>query len=91
MFPSVTFVSEPAKYGLIAGVSSSPACCDIIQAIVEREAAAQTWTWVTRVPTESNCADEPSRLMVGSAAARFNATIHWPRLPSSLKGGLWVD
>eukprot|EP00971_Amphidinium_carterae_P100240 1982575-Amphidinium_carterae.2 len=47
----------------------------------------QMWKWFTRDPTESNPADEPSRLKVASAARRWQAVIHWPSMPRTLVQG----
>eukprot|EP00971_Amphidinium_carterae_P179877 3567809-Amphidinium_carterae.1 len=54
--------SEPAKFSLLAGSSNTEACDYIVRAVALEECASPTWTWLSRVPIESNPTDEPSRL-----------------------------
>eukprot|EP00971_Amphidinium_carterae_P173859 3446090-Amphidinium_carterae.1 len=70
----LTFVdSEPAKHICVAGFSRSLSCDKIVKAMCFEQAELQMWEWFTRVPTESNPADEPSRLKIASAARRWQA------------------
>eukprot|EP00971_Amphidinium_carterae_P063800 1262770-Amphidinium_carterae.1 len=81
--------SEPAKFSLLAGSSNAEACDNIVWAIALEECATPTWTWLSRVPTESNPAVEPSRLKVTETAVKWGATVWNPQLPSSFIGGRW--
>jgi hypothetical protein len=58
----IVFVdSDPAKFSLIRGTSNSLACADIVKRIHMLISDWRIHVWVTRVPTKSNPADDPSR------------------------------
>ena len=45
----------------IKGFSSNAYMSDILLSFEQRELSGPSWPWFTRVPSESNCADDPSR------------------------------
>jgi hypothetical protein len=53
--------SDPAKFSLIRGTSNSIACADIVKRTHLLISEASLHVWITRVPTKSNPADDPSR------------------------------
>ncbi len=53
--------NEAARCGLIKGSSPTRDSAWLINEFWRSEAAAETNTWIERVPSASNCADHPSR------------------------------
>ncbi len=56
--------NDSARHALTAGYSVSTESNRLIQFANKCEAEIQTWTWYTRVPSSSNPADDPSRLVL---------------------------
>jgi hypothetical protein len=63
--------SEPAKFGLIKGMSDTRPCDILIRSIALWDSEATPWIWYSRVPSFSNIADEPSRLLFDKFAKEF--------------------
>ena len=53
--------NEAAKYGLIKGSSPTKDSAWLINEFWKWEADQESFTWFERVPSASNCADDPSR------------------------------
>jgi hypothetical protein len=53
--------SDPAKFSIIRGTSESISCANIVRNIHMVISSESLHVWVTRVPTKSNPADDPSR------------------------------
>ena len=53
--------NEAARYGLIKGSSPTRDSAWLLNEFWRKEAAAESNTWIERVPSASNCADHPSR------------------------------
>ena len=56
--------NDAVRDAFIACHTSSANSLPILDAILEAENDAECNSWITRVPTESNIADDPSRLQV---------------------------
>jgi hypothetical protein len=54
--------NEAARVSLIKGISSAPESACLLAAIADEDYTAQTRTWISRVPSQANPADGPSRL-----------------------------
>ena len=77
--------NDSARQALIKGWSPSVSSSHIVQLMVDAEVGSQTWTWYSRVPTKSNPADDPSRLVfVSGPDNRYARTIPMPDIPKSL-------
>ena len=77
--------NDSARQGLIRGWSASNSSLAIISDMLQSEILDQTWIWYARVPTHSNPADDPSRLiLVPSEANDFAQVIPMPQIPSAL-------
>jgi hypothetical protein len=63
--------SEPAKFGLIKGLSDTRSCDILIRSIALWDSEATPWIWYSRVPSFSNIADDPSRLLFDKFAKEF--------------------
>ena len=78
----VIFVdSDPAKFSLIRGTSNSPACSDICKRIHLILSDWRIHTWISRVPTKSNPADDPSRGKPEETVRLFGSELiscQWP-------------
>ena len=83
--------SNPAKFSLIRGTSESLACENIVRAISISDAASMTWAWYSSVPSKSNVADDPSRLIFPDKIGSFKVRICEAPQPKSLKNGVWID
>ena len=82
--------SNPALFSCIKGSSLSDNCSNIVRAISFREADQEVWTWYARVPTLSNCADDPSRLVdLPKIWCGYPTTKVFPEQPTSLRDGIW--
>ena len=87
----ITFIdSNPAKYALIKGTSESTSCEDIVRACSLEDAKYVTWNWFTRVPTKSNVADGPSRLVFPAKIGTFRTEKCEVIQPKSLSAGAWT-
>ena len=53
--------NEGTKFCLIRGASDNPVVDRLVLAFCEREAATHAINWIARVPSHSNCSDDPSR------------------------------
>lgn len=87
----ITFVdSNPALYSCIRGDSLSENCSNIVKAISHREAELSIWSWFSRVPTLSNCADHPSRLKKMPEIWNGKRVVEYSVVqPRSLRDGIW--
>jgi ribonuclease HI len=60
----VIFVdNEGSKYAILRGYSKNPCLSKIVTAIAQAEDSATVFCWYSRVPSEANVADGPSRGM----------------------------
>ena len=81
--------NESAKCACIKGWSAVESSNDILRAIGLVDAAYPSWTWYSRVPSQSNPADMASRLQVSEAARRFGAErVEAPSLSRMLRDRL---
>ena len=80
--------NEPAKHALVRGTSPVSTCADLVHAIHCEECKNQTFSWFTRVPTYSNLADDPSRLIFDSMKS-LGAKIYDAIQPDSIQSGSW--
>ena len=88
----LTFVdSNPAKFALIRGTSDSKACENIIRCISIIDAGSVIWNWYSRVPSKSNLADDPSRLIFPESIGDFKVVKFEAPQPISLANGVWID
>ena len=63
--PVVHFIdNESAKFALIKGTTGERTSAWIVQQYWKKEVELETFTWLERVPSVSNCADGPSRSAV---------------------------
>ncbi len=53
--------NEAAKFSLIKGTSPTRDSAWLVNEFWKREAAQESYSWFERVPSASNCADDPSR------------------------------
>ena len=67
--------NDSARHCLIRKYSPSVQSSKLISAIISLVTSLKVQLWVARVPTVANPADEPSRLEVEAAAARWNAEL----------------
>ena len=67
--------SEPTMFSFIRGTANSEVCAEIVRQFFILQAKCQCFQWFARVPTKSNPADMPSRLMIHEAAVAYNATV----------------
>ena len=66
----ISFVdNEAAKFALISGASPTPASEALVHASAALDARLGIRQWVGRVPSESNPADDPSRLVFDELAS----------------------
>jgi hypothetical protein len=65
--------NDPARDSLIRGWSQSDASLSVIFEFYKHERASPSYIWFARVPSFSNIADEPSRVMVVQVAKLFHA------------------
>eukprot|EP00435_Cladocopium_sp_Y103_P021436 s594_g5.t1 len=74
--------NEAAKGALVTGATSTPAGRQIIQSFVLKEMECQVKIWFSRVPTSSNVADGPSRLVTDElyALGVSRVTCDWKAL-----------
>jgi hypothetical protein len=77
--------SNPAKFCVIKGASTSQACTNIVRSIHGLNTQIQSKDWYTRVPTKSNPADSISRLDFNEAKNVYRAIQVEPIQPTSLK------
>jgi hypothetical protein len=67
--------SEPAMFSLLRGTSQVDSCANIVRQchlIIEKY---QLFVWFVRIPSKSNPADAPSRLLLVESAQQFKANI----------------
>ena len=89
----ISFVdSSPARFSLVKGSSDSIACERIVRAVCMEDARHVSWPWYGRVPSKSNIADEPSRLVIPKAILGFKLQIYdTVAQPSTLRHGDWTN
>ena len=73
--------SEPSLFSLIRGTSQVASCAGIVRACHAVIEKYQLFVWFVRIPSKSNPADGPSRLMLEKASKQFNATIQQCVIP----------
>ncbi len=81
--------SEPAKFSLIRGLSETVSCNDIVQANNHLTVELQCIEWYSRVPSKSNPADDPSRLVFDKVITDLGAQIVQVEQPLSLRDQRW--
>ena len=81
--------SNPAKFALIKGSSDSPACECIVRSIMFEDAEHVSYPWFSRVPSKSNLADDPSRLVFPVRILTFKVEVCEVLQPDSLLNGVW--
>ena len=67
--------NDSARQSLTKGYSPSIHSNHIIQTMNSLESLTQSWSWFTRVPSASNPADEPSRLVLIPSASNHFAKV----------------
>eukprot|EP00435_Cladocopium_sp_Y103_P000001 s4526_g1.t1 len=74
--------NEAAKGALVTGATSTPAGKQLLQSFVLKEMECQVKVWFSRVPTASNVADNPSRLVTDElyALGVSRVTCDWEEL-----------
>ena len=81
--------SEPAKFSLIRGMSDTPTCNSIVQASNHLTVELQCNEWFSRVPSKSNPADDPSRLVFDQVVAELGLEVVEVRMPHTMTSGRW--
>ena len=77
--------NDSARQALTKGYSRAPASKAMLRCFVNLELKSQCWTWFSRVPTKSNPADDPSRLvLVPSVHNRFARVLDMPPIPEEI-------
>ena len=77
--------NDSARQALIKGWSPSHSSNNIVQLMIQAEVQCQTWTWYSRVPTKSNPADDPSRLVfIPGPDNAFAKIVEMPSIPKFL-------
>ena len=77
--------NDSARQALIKGWSPSQSSNAIVKEMLSRETSDLGWNWYGRVPTHSNPADEPSRLILIPSDKNDQAgVIPMPRIPDDL-------
>ena len=79
--------NEAAKYGLIKGNSPTRDSAWLINEFWKQEADMESYSWFERVPSASNCADDPSRGK-GADTVVAGRRVVWKRLPQRIEGDL---
>ena len=74
--------SEPAMFSLIRGTSNSPSCADIVRKCHRLIEFYNLFVWFVRIPSKSNPADGPSRLLIHESAQQFGAIVVACALPN---------
>ena len=73
---SILFVdNNAAKEAFVKGTSHNPHYRDMLLTLEHLEARNRSWTWVARVPSSSNPADEPSRGVHDGIVAELGAKL----------------
>ena len=74
--------NDGARHGLIKGHSDSFSSELMIRQLVEIEMRSQSWVWYSRVPSQSNPADGPSRLrLLPHEENLFSKLVDTPKIP----------
>ena len=81
--------SEPAKFSLIRGLSETPTCNSIAQASNKLTVELERNEWCSRVPSKSNPADDPSRLIFDQVTQDLGLEVVQVLQPDSLVCGYW--
>jgi hypothetical protein len=74
--------SEPAMFSLIRGTSNSPSCAEIVRKCHRLIELFNLFVWFVRIPSKSNPADGPSRLLIHESAQQFGAAVVECTLPN---------
>lgn len=74
---------------LFPGSSDSPACECIVRSIMFEDAEHISYPWFSRVPSKSNLADDPSRLIFPVRILNFKVEVCEVMQPDSLLNGVW--
>ena len=81
--------SEPAKFSLIRGMSDTITCNHIVQACNHLTVELQCNEWFSRVPSKSNPADDPSRLVFDKVTQELGLEVVEVAQPQTLANGRW--
>jgi hypothetical protein len=81
--------SEPAKFSLIRGISDTPSCNMIVQVSNHQTVELQCNEWYSRVPSKSNPADDPSRLVFDQVVKDLGLEVISVEQPTSLINSKW--
>ena len=72
---SILFVdNNAAKEAFVKGTSYNKHYRQMLVSLEQLESKSRSWTWVARVPSHSNPADEPSRGIHTGIVSALNAT-----------------
>ena len=74
--------SEPALFSLIRGTSNTQSCASIVRECHRLIEKYNIFVWFVRIPSKSNPADGPSRLLLEESAQLFNASIVTCNMPN---------
>ena len=84
--------NDSARQALVKGYSNSAASAEILNLVALADVAVPSWTWYSRIPSESNPADGPSRLrLLPSAENLFAAVVPTPDSPAALMDSCSTD
>ncbi len=73
---SILFVdNNAAKEAFVKGTSHNPHYREMLLTLEHLESRNGSWTWVARVPSSSNSADEPSRGVQDGIVAELGAKL----------------
>ena len=81
--------SEPAKFAFIKGYSDVCTCNAIVQVNNHLTVELQSFEWYSRIPSKSNPADDPSRLVFDQVVARLGLEVVQVKQPTSLTSQRW--
>ena len=74
--------SEPALFSLIRGTSNTQSCAHIVRECHRIIEKYNLFVWFIRIPSKSNPADGPSRLLLKESAKLFDASIVTCNMPN---------
>ncbi len=78
--------NDSVKAALVMGTTKSPASAAMVGMVADQESVATTRTWYSRVPSPSNIADDPSRLVYSDLELWEDACMSTIVVPSGLEG-----
>ncbi len=80
----ISFIDNDAvRHCLIKAGASKASLKEMLRCCVELDIGSNAWWWYSRVPSQSNIADDPSRLAFGQILSMGSRQVH-PILPSSI-------